>query len=460
MGSGWYELLADAEDYSNTPIKELISCDPSNFTPVSNSEFNSNFQSLNSLVGNANNADYFLPSTANSIIESLEKVDFFNGNDEQWKMEVTERKMLIVRYVKKLVPIFRSNPFGLLDLDTITNEEELTSLSDQLPAALFCVASLVNHACQRNVFQVCVGGAQIEIRAIRDIQEGEELLTSYGAYSGLDEPRQFRLDWLQYHFRFECQCHACASPQLVALEREMVSFKCSVCKLPVAPIGAFDEESPLNMFSAKLKTPMSTLGWVNYHVEEETFDKLTMKCSCGVDTVLEKNQLKNLAELYKINKDASTTDKVRSGLDFAKSYLSNNNRDVHRLEECLSEMSKISNDELLQSLESIRNYLTTIVGGQSVEMARELRRQASFHWNGLIIKIFRHVSSMCVEYSTNTQNSATPPWRPTCNAMDFAAPDITSDWPSGWLKKNYKTILPNLFQLWMNDHTFCTVEYD
>ena len=78
---------------------------------------------------------------------------------------------------------------------------------DGIATALYIPASIFNHSCRPNTSTV-FNGTLLQIRALRDIESGEEILISY--YPAV-ESRKNRKEKLQNTFYFDCQCPRCSS---------------------------------------------------------------------------------------------------------------------------------------------------------------------------------------------------------------------------------------------------------
>ncbi|POS75762.1 SET domain-containing protein 5 [Diaporthe helianthi] len=88
----------------------------------------------------------------------------------------------------RLMAILRSNAYNL----------------DDGRVAIYPQVALINHSCQPNVLNADNGGTRI-IVAIRNIQEGEEILTTYVPLLTDTERRNQRLQ----PYGFRCDCAAC-----------------------------------------------------------------------------------------------------------------------------------------------------------------------------------------------------------------------------------------------------------
>ncbi|PAA67567.1 hypothetical protein BOX15_Mlig029511g1, partial [Macrostomum lignano] len=77
-------------------------------------------------------------------------------------------------------------------------------------SAVYPTASLINHSCDPNVSRVTCPGLRLEIRALRPIAKGEELLDNYGLHWAV-HPKQQRQESLAAQYLFDCDCVACTN---------------------------------------------------------------------------------------------------------------------------------------------------------------------------------------------------------------------------------------------------------
>ncbi|KAK8016757.1 hypothetical protein PG993_014946 [Apiospora rasikravindrae] len=80
---------------------------------------------------------------------------------------------------------------------------------------VFLTASLFNHDCLPNCrFKWNSNLRKMTVHALRDIEPGEELTTTYINLGTYDE----RQKWLQEKFHFTCSCEACTVPENIRKE--------------------------------------------------------------------------------------------------------------------------------------------------------------------------------------------------------------------------------------------------
>ncbi|CAH0483102.1 unnamed protein product [Peronospora belbahrii] len=109
------------------------------------------------------------------------------------------------------------------------NSYSLDALDDNhLVAAvgLFPVCGLINHSCQPNCTWSNAGDSILEVRALRDIEEGEELTLSY---IDIDVERHERRKELRDTKHFDCFCERCAVPLSESVDRYLEGFCCPTC---------------------------------------------------------------------------------------------------------------------------------------------------------------------------------------------------------------------------------------
>eukprot|EP00960_Hanusia_phi_P007857 224857-Hanusia_phi.AAC.1 len=94
---------------------------------------------------------------------------------------------------------------------TIVDEEERA-----VGIGLFPIAALMNHSCSPSCVQ-SFHGRRMQLRALRDIEEGEELTLSY-----IDpaEPLVVRQEELRKRYFFSCTCNMCEGEEAETKDRE------------------------------------------------------------------------------------------------------------------------------------------------------------------------------------------------------------------------------------------------
>mmetsp|Transcript_15297 Transcript_15297/g.42785 ORF Transcript_15297/g.42785 Transcript_15297/m.42785 type:complete len:356 (-) Transcript_15297:137-1204(-) len=90
-------------------------------------------------------------------------------------------------------------------------------------SAWFQRASLTNHSCQPNCGVAFLPEGGLQLRAIRPISAGEELLI---AYIDVFQATRFRREDLLTSFFFLCKCPRCRQAEAVECEKEMQALRC------------------------------------------------------------------------------------------------------------------------------------------------------------------------------------------------------------------------------------------
>lgn len=99
----------------------------------------------------------------------------------------------------------RTNAFGVTD-DTVYQFP--ATAKTLIGEAIYIEGSVFNHSCAPNAQRVFTG-SQIEIRATRDIHEGEEVTIAYLSLSNY-EREEYR-NKLREQYYFDCECKLCNS---------------------------------------------------------------------------------------------------------------------------------------------------------------------------------------------------------------------------------------------------------
>ncbi|KAI1299197.1 SET and MYND domain-containing protein 4 [Halotydeus destructor] len=93
---------------------------------------------------------------------------------------------------------------------------------------LFLAMAMTNHSCDPNAKAAFFDGDIVNLIAIKDIDEGEELSISYGMFYKWHTFSE-RQSMLRQSYFFECQCPSCIDQ----LEPTVNAYKCSKCSGPV-----------------------------------------------------------------------------------------------------------------------------------------------------------------------------------------------------------------------------------
>jgi|LauGreDrversion2_3_1035106.scaffolds.fasta_scaffold18437_1 hypothetical protein len=192
-----------------------------------------------------------------------------------------------VSKLARLISQAQRNLHGIVDLE-----------GHNLGHGLYPIASFFNHSCWPNAV-VSFSGQTLVVRAIQDIQPGEEVTI---AYTELYCPRILRRAQLQAKKRFLCECARCQLPASDALEArigagppEVVKEAQSAFDLGLSQFNGEKFRESLSTLTAILRQVGDALGsenWVVYDTHKllvdvcyalkdwrgtETYARLTLK---------------------------------------------------------------------------------------------------------------------------------------------------------------------------------------
>ncbi|CAN8022595.1 unnamed protein product [Ixodes persulcatus] len=181
----------------------------------------------------------------------LDHVLFFSVDEASWKMselsfgsrngssyrlastDVAALKTvvggLLLRHIQQLV----CNAHAITSLESKTSQEDdvvMTTEQVRIATAIYPSASLMNHSCDPNIFSSFRCGSTLVVRAIRRIQEGEEVLNCYGPHHRRMSFAE-RQQLLQEQYFFVCSCTACSSGE--DAEQRLQALKCEYCEGPL-----------------------------------------------------------------------------------------------------------------------------------------------------------------------------------------------------------------------------------
>lgn len=91
---------------------------------------------------------------------------------------------------------------------------------------LFPICGLINHSCQPNCTWSNAGNGVMEVRALRDLDEGEEITLSY---VDIDQDRTERRRALEETKHFYCECERCSTPLEASVDRFLQGLRCPRC---------------------------------------------------------------------------------------------------------------------------------------------------------------------------------------------------------------------------------------
>ena len=162
------------------------------------------------LVGKSNRFQHLLGLEAHENIYTGDELDYVN--DMGRRIEILLRVCGMVMKKEEVVHLIKaitSNAHSIkgpvnVSQDFLTREEEVVGLG------LFPMTSMINHACQANCVHYFLTGKKrspkLVMRAIKDIEEGEELMYSYVMLYNSTVTRRKNL---LRTYQFECVCPRC-----------------------------------------------------------------------------------------------------------------------------------------------------------------------------------------------------------------------------------------------------------
>merc|ERR1712129_140388 len=120
--------------------------------------------------------------------------DFFN-------LSVARPELCSARTEATMMAIFHSNSTPIRELDKLKGRD--------LGSALYSTVARLNHSCKPNVVWSINHQNVIEVRAVRNISPGEELVASYIDPVNMMEDRA---KLLLARYNFHCKCEVCTLP--------------------------------------------------------------------------------------------------------------------------------------------------------------------------------------------------------------------------------------------------------
>jgi len=109
-----------------------------------------------------------------------------------------------------MMGIFHSNSIPIKELDKLKGKD--------LGSAIYLQASRLNHSCKPNtVWSMDSEKRTLEVRAVRDIQPGEELTVCYIDPVNMVEDRA---KLLMARYNFKCTCEVCSLPKEELLKND------------------------------------------------------------------------------------------------------------------------------------------------------------------------------------------------------------------------------------------------
>jgi len=181
------------------------------------------YQGVYSLVEHPEDTNDYRP--VSKLIYSFLKKKGWVGS--LWKKEEDLLIQEISRLIRKILVNAIEISWKELKLDSKLEQVETVDVEDT-GGGLYLTFRFLNHSCAPNVGSGYFNGSSIMVKAVRDINEGEELFICYGAHHKW-QTRTARQKLLKESYFFDCACEACCKD----LQPVNLAFICPKCKGPV-----------------------------------------------------------------------------------------------------------------------------------------------------------------------------------------------------------------------------------
>ncbi|RWS28662.1 SET and MYND domain-containing protein (SMYD)-like protein [Leptotrombidium deliense] len=188
----------------------------------SDNESNLNqYSQLNDFIEHKDCNDYF--STAKLLLQFLL---FKTGN----KTFSNEDKTKLLNIIEKHIRQIQVNAITVFTRETYESlEDKVLQLKEfDIGCGVYLKSRLLNHSCKPNCEIAYFDGNVIKIKSCEEIDEGAELLISYGAHYKFQTFTR-RQTMLKESYFFDCKCIACTQ----LLQPVNRAFRCPACDGPV-----------------------------------------------------------------------------------------------------------------------------------------------------------------------------------------------------------------------------------
>lgn len=228
-----------------TPLSSLLECLANEPSSTSEQLQSSSYSSVFAQTPNSDQRQPgdLLKRTVSSLylMLCLKFTGYFDSSkdvdemsDESLKLTDVDLKIasLLLRHLQSA----SCNAYGInyverkiLCEDDEENEKHLKI--DEIGGATFPMISTTNHNCNPNAYRINTPGKLCIVKAIREIEKGEEIFDSYGPLY-LTEPRTERINKLQTQYQFRCNCLPCKDnwPSFGNLRKLPLRYKCNSCQ--------------------------------------------------------------------------------------------------------------------------------------------------------------------------------------------------------------------------------------
>lgn len=162
---------------------------------------------------------------------------------------------------------------------------------------LFLRLSLLNHSCDPNSFYTGAlnNPRQLELRAFKDIQEGEEVSVNYILVEGRFSDRQGRQALLREGWGFCCRCPLCQGEHLTIHQQKQEILRQEIVIIQSDMIAECDQNP-------------ATVGWSRLCHLQSRLVELVTQLSCG--QLLLARELKSLVHFAQLARKEETLDRA------------------------------------------------------------------------------------------------------------------------------------------------------
>lgn len=163
------------------------------------------------------------------LLKCLEATNFFAKD----RTETTfDEKCYVTGHVLRHIMMLPCNAHEVSEL-AMKPSNLPESETIEIGSGIYPVLSLINHSCDPNVVRHSYGDICV-VRAIKNIEVGEEIVDNYGALYPLTV-RSERHATLEPQYYFTCQCKPCCEdwPLYFNIPADVPKFRCKKCNGPV-----------------------------------------------------------------------------------------------------------------------------------------------------------------------------------------------------------------------------------
>ncbi|RWS27552.1 SET and MYND domain-containing protein (SMYD)-like protein, partial [Leptotrombidium deliense] len=219
------ELLNFSKDFHLQPKLALIILLSAGFENVFDAiqndkntkiDFSSlNYAAINSLMDHSDSCVDFTPS-CNLMLLFLSKVFPQLSNDK-----IALLGCVILKHIQQI----HVNGKYIYERTTKNTHASIETLQDtKIGCALYQTFSLLNHSCKPNALTYIFDGHILYVKALRNMNAGEEILISYGSNCKWQNTLERRSFLKKYYF-FNCECWACVND----LNPKSKAVLCELC---------------------------------------------------------------------------------------------------------------------------------------------------------------------------------------------------------------------------------------